>query len=88
MLGKTCRICMHKKALFQLPSCTHAICKTCWNTLVKNSINHIVICPFCRKKYKVKKYKVKKNNYFETLKQMHPIQQGLIIFATIKLIYG
>ena len=83
MLGKTCRICMHRKALFKLPSCTHAICKTCWNTLVKNSINDIVICPFCRKKNKINK-----NIYIEAFKQMHPIQQALIIFATFKLIYG
>lgn len=83
MLGKTCRICRHKRASFALPSCTHAICKTCWNTFTKNSINNIVICPFCRQKQVVKK-----NIYLEAFKQMHPIQQALLIFATIKLIYG
>ena len=83
MLGKTCRICMHKKAKFSLPSCTHAICNKCWNTLVKNTHTDTIKCPFCRREQNVTIYK-----FWQTFKNMHILPQALIIFATIKLIYG
>jgi len=82
MLGKTCRICRHRKAKFKLPQCTHAICKKCLITIMDYNDSTIITCPFCRKKQKVTL-----NRYIETFKQMHPIQQALIIFAIIKLIY-
>ena len=82
MLGKTCRICRHRKAKFKLPQCTHALCKKCLFTMMDYNDSTIITCPFCRKKQQITL-----NRYIETFKQMHPIQQALIIFAIIKLIY-
>lgn len=90
MLGKTCRICRHRKAKFKLPQCTHAICKKCLFTIMDYNNSTIITCPFCRKKQQITLNRYIEsllNRYIETFKQMHPIQQALIIFAIIKLIY-